>query len=132
MSWIVAKMKWIMLASGILTCTMIHAAIAPRGALRSMFGDTLEGPLAEIIVRSRGVLIALIGAMLIYGALNPVSRPLILTVAGSSKLAFIGLILAYGTQFLGHQVGVAILVDFVMAALFIGYLAGIRRSEVKS
>jgi len=65
MSWIVAKMKWIMLVSGALTFTMLHAAIAPQAALRSTFGEALEGPLAEIVVRSWGVLITLIGAMLV-------------------------------------------------------------------
>ena len=58
MNWIVAKIKWIMLVSGVLTCTMIFAAIAPQAALRSTFGATLEGPLAEIVVRNWGALIA--------------------------------------------------------------------------
>jgi len=45
-------MKWIMLVSGILTSTMLYAAVAPQAALRSTFGETLQGPLAEIIVRN--------------------------------------------------------------------------------
>ena len=126
MNWVVAKMKWIMLVSGALTCTMVYAAIAPQAALRSTFGGTLEGPLAEIVVRNWGALIALVGAMLIYGAFNPPIRPLVLTVAGLSKLIFIGLVLTHGTQYLGQQVGVSIAVDAVMVMLFIGYLIGIR------
>jgi hypothetical protein len=127
MSWIVAKIKWIMVVSGALTCTMIVAAITPQAALRSTFGATLEGPLAEIVVRNWGALIALVGAMLIYGAFNPPTRPLVLTVAGLSKLTFIGLVLTYGTQYLGHQAGVSIAVDFVMVVLFICYLMAARR-----
>ena len=50
MNLIVANIKWIMLLSGALTCTMIYAAIEPLAALRSSFGETLEGPLAEIRV----------------------------------------------------------------------------------
>lgn len=123
MSWLVARMKWVMLVSGILTLTMIHAAIAPGAALRSTFGETLEGPLAEIVVRNWGALIALVGAMLIYGAFQPHVRALVLVVAGLSKAIFIGLILIFGTQYLGHQAGVAILVDSVMVLLFIAYLA---------
>jgi hypothetical protein len=84
MLWIVSRMKWIMLLSGVLTSTMIYAAIAPDAALQSTFGETLTGPLAQIVVRNWGALIALIGAMLIYGAFNPASRPLVLTVAGKS------------------------------------------------
>src|SRR3954469_24250522 len=100
MSWVVAKIKWIMLVSGALTCTMLYAAIAPQAALRSTFGDSVQGPVAEIVVRNWGALIALVGAMLIYGAYHPSARPLVLTVAGMSKLIFIGLVLLHGRQFL--------------------------------
>ena len=129
MNWIIAKMKWIMLVSGVLTCTMLYAAIAVQAALGSTFGETLEGPLAEIVVRNWGALVALVGAMLIYGAFNPPGRPLILTVAGLSKLIFIGLVLAHGTRYLEHQVGLAIAIDLAMVALFIGYLISVRRGR---
>ena len=119
MRWIVARMKWIMLVSGALTCTMLYAAIAPGVALRSAFGEALEGPLAEIVVRNWGALIALVGGMLIYGAYDPPGRPLILTVAGASKLIFVSLVLTHGRQYLGHQVGVAVVIDLAMVALFI-------------
>lgn len=129
MNWTVAKIKWIMLVSGALTCTMLYAAIAPQAALRSTFGETLEGPLAEIVVRNWGALIALVGAMLIYGAYDPRGRPLILTVAGLSKLIFIGLVLAHGRRYIDHQAGLAIMIDLVMVAVFIAYLVGVRRSR---
>jgi len=129
MNWIVAKIKSIMLVSGALTYTMLYAALAPQAALRSTFGETLEGPLAEIVVRNWGALIVLMGAMLIYGAYDPPGRPLVLTVAGLSKLVFIGLVLAHGRQYLGHQAGLAVVIDLVMVALFIGYLIGVRRSQ---
>jgi hypothetical protein len=131
MHWIVSGMKWIMLISGGLTCTMLYAAVAPQAALRSTFGDTLEGPVADIVVRSWGVLIGLVGAMLLYGAFNAVVRPLILTVAGVSKLAFIGLILVLGQQFLSYQAGAAVVSDIIQVTLFAGYLLaarGVRRS----
>jgi len=67
--------------------------------------------------------------MLVYGAYNPPPRPLILTVAGLSKLVFIGLVLVYGRLFLGQQVGVAIVIDLVMVALFIVYLVRGRRTQ---
>lgn len=124
-----ASIKWIMLVSGALTCTMLYAAIAPQAALRSMFGVALEGPVAEIVVRNWGVLIALVGGMLIYGAYDPPGRPLILTVAGASKLAFIGLVLAQGRDYLGGQVGISLVVDTIMVALFAVYLVGWRRTR---
>ncbi len=127
MNWIVSKMKWIMLVSGVLTCTMIYAAIAPQAALLSTFGESLEGPVAEIVVRNWGALIALSGVLLIYGAYNHPFRPLILIVTGFGKLIFISLVLLHGRNFLSHQAGVAVVVDSVMVLLFLGYLLATRR-----
>jgi hypothetical protein len=64
--------------------------------------------------------------MLIYGAFNPPTRPLVLIVAGFSKITFIGLVLVYGRQFLGPQSGVSIAVDLAMVVLFIGYFIAAR------
>jgi hypothetical protein len=122
MQWIVPAMKWIMLVSGLLTATMIYAAIDPQGALQSTFGETLHPGVATIIVRNWAVLIALVGGMLIYGAFKPVVRPLVLVVAGFSKAVFIALVLSQGRQYLSHQAGVAVAVDSVMIVLFAWYL----------
>jgi len=89
----------------------------------------VEGPVAEIVTRNWGVLIALVGAMLIYGAFRREQRPLVLVVAGASKLIFIGLVLAQGSRYLSEQVGVAIAVDAVMVLLFALYLLSSRRPE---
>jgi hypothetical protein len=132
MNWIVANIRWIMVVSGVLTCTMLYAAVAPQAALRSTFGETLEGPLAEMIVRNWGALIALVGGMLIYGANDPPGRPLILTVASLGKLIFIGLLLSHGWRYLGHGAGLAVVIDLAMVTLFIGYLVGLRRGGAAS
>lgn len=117
-----ASIKWVMLVSGALTCTMAYAAIQPQAALQANFGQTLEGPAAEIVVRNWGLLITLVGAMLIHGAFNPPERPMVLLVAGASKLAFIGLVLMQGEAMLAHQAGVAVAVDSVWVLLFAWYL----------
>ncbi len=122
MNWLVVSMKWIMLVSGVLTCTMFYAAIAPQAALRSTFGQDLQGPVAEIVVRNWGVLITLMGAMLIYGAFNVAVRPLILSVAGLSKVAFLLLLGTFGRTFLGHQAATALVSDILQVTLFIAYL----------
>jgi hypothetical protein len=54
MNWLIRNFKWVMLVSGLLTLTMVQAAFVPQAALRSTFGDALEGPLAEIVVRKTG------------------------------------------------------------------------------
>jgi hypothetical protein len=129
MSFVVANIKWIMLLSGALTCTMAYAAIAPQAALRATFGETLEGPLADIVVRNWGALIALVGAMLIYGAFNPAVRALALTVAGASKVVFIALVQSHGGRYLGQQAGIAIAIDLVWVVLFALYLLGARTAR---
>ena len=126
MNWIVSNIKWLMLVSGALTCTMLYALIAPQSALRSNFGEGLEGPVAEIVVRNWGALIGLVGAMLIYGAFNPASRPMALVVAAGSKLIFITLVLVHGQQDLSEQAGIAIGVDAVWVLLFALYFIGAR------
>jgi hypothetical protein len=122
MSFVEARIKWIMLVAGAVTCTMAWAAIAPQAALLSVFGEALTGPLADLVVRSWGALIALIGAMLIYGAFVPAVRAMVLVVAGVSKLVFIGLVLSHGGRYIGRQAGIAIAVDLVWVVLFAWYL----------
>lgn len=126
MNWIVANIKWIMLLSGILTCTLFYAAIAPQAALHSFFGDVLEGQLSEIIVRNWGALITLVGAMQIYGAFKPLSRSLIVIISIVSKLTFVSLVLIYGRQYLG-QARIAVVIDLLIVGLFVVYLVGDRK-----
>ena len=123
---VVRNIKWLMLVSGALTCTMVYAAIAPDAALVSTFGEPLEGPVAAVVVPNWGALIALVGGMLIYGAFHSPSRPLALVVAGLSKLVFIALVLAQGQRFMGYQAGQAVVIDSVMIVLFATYLISSR------
>jgi hypothetical protein len=125
MSSIVAHMRGIMIVAGALTMTMIYAAISPFAALQSTFGETLNGPLADLVVRSWGALIALVGAMLIYGAFHPAVRPLVLTVAAVSKAVFIALVLFNGRRFLGAA-GVPLVLDSAMVVVFAAYIAATR------
>jgi hypothetical protein len=111
----------VMAASGLLTLTMLYAAFAPAAAAQSMFGERPDGAFAAIVVPNWGVLIGLMGALLIYGALHAPSRKLALVVAGVSKIAFIALILAQGERYLSG-LGAVIIVDSVMVVLFAAYV----------
>lgn len=125
--WILAHIRQVMLVSGTLTATMIYAAIAPEAALQSSFGETLTDPLALIVVRNWGALIALVGAALIYGASRPAVRPLVLWVAGTSKVVFIGLVLSQGATYLSQGAGISVAIDSLMVLLFAWYLLATRR-----
>jgi len=130
--WIVHRMRWVMLISGVLTATMIQAAIAPDAALESNFGETVSSPVAFLVVRNWGALIALVGGMLIYGAFNPLHRPLVLVVAGVSKVIFIALVLSEGTRYLSYNAGVAIAIDSLMVLLFAWYLIAARSVDART
>src|SRR5262245_472947 len=133
MNWILGSMKWMMLVAGLLSCTMFYATIAPQAALKSTFGEVLQGPVAEIVVRNWGLLIALMGAMLISGAFNSLVRPLVLTVAGISKVAFIALILTHGRPYLvDGSAGIAVASDVVQVMLFSAYLIARQRRSLSN
>ena len=112
-------MKWIMLVSGAFTFTMIFAAIAPQLALNTMFGSSLEGPLAEVVVRNWGAFIAIVGGMLIYGAFNIEVRNLVLFVAALGKFIFITLVISNG---FGVKLLPTITIDAVLIIIFLTYI----------
>jgi hypothetical protein len=127
MSWIVANIHRLMIVSGVLTLSMVYAAIAPEAALRSTFGETVTGPVADVVVRNWGALIALMGPMFIYGARKPTIRPVALTMAGGSKAIFAAVVLSHGGRFLGYQAGTTVIIDLVWVVVFAAYLVSMRR-----
>ena len=128
MKWISAYIKWIMLVAGALTTTMLYVAIAPDAAMQANFGQTLQGPLAELIVRNWGLLVGLVGLMLIYGAFVPPARRLVLSVAALSKGVFVILLLTVGHDYLHQTIRIAVVVDGLEALLFTTYLLTTRHA----
>lgn len=128
MSWIERNIKWILVVTGLFTLGMLYAFFAPFAALQTLFGATLEGPVANMVVRSWGAFIALVGAMILYVAYRPAVRRFVLVTTGISKIIFVWLVICGGTQFLGHPIAIAALVDIVVIVLFAAYLWRTRRS----
>ena len=128
MNVITKNIKWIMLISGILTCTMFYAVVAPEAAIMFTFGASISDPIAETIVRSWGALVTGVGAMLIFGAFKPIQRSFILVVAGISKIVFIGLVLTFGNQYLG-KAGPSLVFDSVLVIIFVLYLANAKTDQ---
>lgn len=130
MNILVAHIKWIMLVAGILTCTTLYVVISPEAALRSMFGATINSPLAGILARDWGALIFLTGVMLIYGAFHSAYRPLIIVFVCAGKLIFVGLVLSLGQAYL-HTAWSAITFDALVSVILLIYLFAAKR-EVSS
>ena len=110
-----------MVIAGLLTCSMIYAVFAPQAALISMFGEALTEPLAQVVVRSWGFLIFLMGVLLIYGAYKPIYRNLCLIIVSLSKIAFISMIFIFGTQYI-EKSAVTLILDSILITLFAFYL----------
>lgn len=127
MNLIVNNIKWIMLIAGLLTCSMIFAVFAPQAALISMFGEGLAEPLAQVIVRSWGFLIFLMGVLLIYGGFKPVYRNLALVLVSISKIAFISLIVMFGSQYIDKSL-LTIVFDSVLVIIFVTYLVKMKNA----
>ena len=125
MDFIIKNIKWVMLVSGLLTFTMFYGLFAPQAALESMFGVSFSGTLETIVVRSWCALVGLMGAILIYGALDDKSRVFSISVATVSKVIFVSLVMFYGQEFLG-EVGPAIAMDCITIALAVLFLVALR------
>ena len=114
-----------MLVSGVLTFTMFYGLFAPQAALESMFGVSFSGTLETLVVRSWCALVGLMGAILIYGALDDKSRVFSISVATVSKVIFVSLVMFYGQEFL-DEVGPAIAMDCITIALAVFFLVALR------
>jgi hypothetical protein len=122
---IITNIKWIMVTAGLLTCSMLFAVFAPQTALISMFGETLTEPLAQVVVRSWGFLIFLMGVLLIYGAFKPVYRNLCLVIVSLSKVGFIAILLIFGDRYIGTS-AVSLILDSILITLFTYYLIKVK------
>jgi hypothetical protein len=127
---VVKHIKWIMLVSGLVTCTTVVAVFAPGAVMRFIFGDSPAGPVAEIVSRSWGALVALTGAMLVYGAFRPVHRSLVLLVTAVSKGVLVLLLLTAGAPYFSNAFP-TVLVDGLWVVLFTMYLVGVRSDRME-
>lgn len=122
MAILVDNMQWVLVVCGVLTFSLVQAVFAPRAVMRAYFGEALESPAADMLVRNWGALVAAGGLLLIYAAFNPAVRPPVLIFVGAGKLVFVLLILSQAGRFLKGQARVAVIVDSIMVLLFAAYL----------
>ncbi|TGL58147.1 hypothetical protein EHQ58_12255 [Leptospira ognonensis] len=125
---IVKHFKWIMIFSGVITCSMFLSLFSPQAGLLTTFGATLEGDLSNIVVRNWGALIGMVGCLLVYGAYHLESRPLVLAIAIFSKSIFIFLVLIFGQAYL-EKAALAVVFDSIVILLFSIYLYSQRKVQ---
>ena len=127
MNIIVKNIKWIMLLAGLVTSTTVAAVFVPQETLISMFGTNLTELLANLVVRSWGFLVSIMGALLIYGAFNEGSRLLCIITAGISKIGFLLLILIFGATYI-DKLMVTVVFDSIVVLILATYVVSSRRA----
>lgn len=120
MAWLTENIFWILIVAGVLTVSMIQAVFAPRATMKAYFGESLDSPAGDLLMRNWGALVAAGGALLVYSAFYPDARPIALVFVGAGKLLFILLVLTSGL--FKAQARVAVIIDAIMVALFALYL----------
>jgi len=116
------NIKWILIISGLITCSLIITVISPQTGLANIFGTSMQmTPMAEIVVRSWAVLITLTGGLLIYAAFKPEYRTVLLVTACISKSCFVALVLIYGAEFMGTAI-TSVIFDGLVVATLLSYL----------
>lgn len=124
-NWIISNISPVLIVCGLLTCSMLLMAVAPRFAMRATFGEAAEGPVANLIARSWGAMIFASGLMLIYAAWHAEARLPILLYAIAGKLGFVALVLAAPS--LRKPGALAVVAgDLVIVALLVWYLLAAR------
>jgi hypothetical protein len=120
MAVLIDNIQWVMLAAGLLTCSMIQATVAPRTTIRTYFGEAPDSPQFDLVVRNWGMLITAAGALLVWASFVPDVRLAAIALAIVTKTAFIALMLGSGVM--KQQAWVALVVDTIMITLLAVYL----------
>ena len=123
MNWIASNIFWVLLISGAATCSMLLQALAPRFAVRFIFGEDIANASGLLMARSWGAMVFVSGLLLVASAYHPEFRLPVLLNAIAGKLGFTLLVLANGRRYLARPAFAMALADLVMVALFACYLA---------
>jgi hypothetical protein len=120
-----SSIAWILIVSGIGTAAGgVGACLFPHPVLKLVFGTTSTDGLTLFFVRHWGALLFVVCALTVYSAYVPVTRPPILTASIIEKLVIVTLIF-FGPVKRTLTMTAFGIIDGVLAALFIAYLAGV-------
>lgn len=124
MVWITENIFWILIIAGVLNFSAAAFAFSPQRAFKSAFGHELPNdPAVHILARTLGVVVAAVGALLIMAAFDEQARFWVLIFASLGKLVFAGQLIAHGRRYRSSRAYLAAVVDLVMVAIFLIYVA---------
>jgi hypothetical protein len=120
-----SSIGWILVASGAITAAGgLTALLFPQPFLRLGFGVKSTDGATVLFVRSWGVLVFVIGALIVHSAYAPTTRTPVLTAAAIEKLALVALIFFGPVKRTTAMTAIAV-IDGVFAILYVAYLAGL-------
>ncbi len=120
MSWIAANIRWILIVCGVATSSMFSMAVAPRFAVRYVFGEEASGAVSDVMARTWGVMIFASGVALVFAAFDVSVRTPVMVLAIVGKAAFSASVLMSNLR--KQRAFAMALADLVMVALFAWYL----------
>jgi hypothetical protein len=117
-----AHVSLVLAVTGVLTLLAGAGILAPKPLFRAFFDLSLTDATSIFVARHWSLLIALVGALLLYAAYHPEARAPILVVAAAEKIA-LGL-LVFIAPLRKRMLTVAIVTaDVIMALLYVLILA---------
>jgi hypothetical protein len=118
-----AHIDLILLITGLATAGVLVVFLAPATMIKMLFGQPLPGVLSLLIARHWGLLVALVGALLIYAAYHAEVRVPAMLMAIAEKVPFVLSLLM--SPFRGRPAVLAMaLADAGMSAVYLVYLIG--------
>lgn len=120
--WIDHNIGWVLEISGLLTCSMLLYALAPRALHQFIFGEDVTVSSGVLALRSWGIMIFGSGALLVYAAYHPEFRDAIMLYSIAGKSSFILPVLFDTGHFIRKPAFPMALADVVMVLLFAWYL----------
>jgi hypothetical protein len=113
-----AHASLILAVTGVLTLLAGAGIVVPRLLFKTFFGLTTTDANAVTVARHWSLLIALVGALLLYAAYHPEARVPILVVAAAEKFA-LGLLVFTGPLRKRTLTVAIVAADVIMALLYV-------------
>lgn len=118
---IAANLNILLVVTGVLTLGAALLFFTPDLILKVVFGVSSPDKVTRLVVRHWGLVVALVGALLVYAGYHPDLRVPVMVIAVIEKLALAGLVLGSSLR-RRRLLVIAVAADVVMAILYLAAL----------
>ena len=118
---IAANINIILIVTGVLTLGAALVFFVPGVVLKTVFGVSAPDDATQLVTRHWGLVVALVGALLVYAGYHPELRVPVMAIAATEKLALGELVLGSSLRRRSLLV-IIVAADAVMATLYLIFL----------